>query len=270
MPAHTAPQLERLRPVIRPRRTSARAAPAACLASMLVLVLPVPATAEPPRTKPDRASCALRTAPARLVDGPPPANVLALLGVLRRPAAPGDRALNLRDVPAGTIHRNHVRLLGVGPHGRRYYLVPGTEPVLRFSVPCKRRLPASQRRRLERLERASRRSPPEPLLLLEEVGRDSGSTSAMDVEQILENAVGSGCSGRACQRPFRSTVESVVPDGVAAVRLRFRGGLERTLPVTSNFWVTEVPIDFERSLPLSTVWLGPNGETIKEFGDAGI
>ncbi len=56
----------------------------------------------------------------------------------------------------------------------------------------------------------------------------------------------------------------------AAVRLRFRGGLERTLPVTSNFWVTEVPIGFERSLPLSTVWLGPNGETIKEFGDAGI
>lgn len=191
----------------------------------------------------------------------------AVLGVLRRPQAPGDRAFGARDLGARTVFVDLARFLGTGPGGTRYFVVPAKPRSVRFEPRCKRRLPSRTRRRLESIERASGRDARRTVLKVVEVSREGGSEDETTLEELLDNAaVSAGCTGeRQCARA--SLVSGLVPDGVAAVRLRFRGGLARTVPVTNNLWVTEVPIAISRIEFAFTDWLDPTGTTIKSFDD---
>jgi hypothetical protein len=205
------------------------------------------------------SSAALRSAsacpqPKPFIGGAPSQSLLSILGVLRRPATPADalpasvkaiftkRGLN----PLGReIFVNYIRRARV-ISGTAYYVMPV------LYTGCG----------------AFTRS--EGMMLLDGSGGGGAGTAA-----TIESASAYGTLG------FfgHTTIETLVPDGVATVTLHYSagkiGGFDRnhgaaftiTTHVVGNLLVVSVPRSGNRlAAPMTMTWRAASGATVKTFG----
>lgn len=234
--------------------------------------------------------------PPRSLSGAPPAPMLALLGVLRRPQVPAD-ALPAKPplplLPFTGIDSAYVRRVATNPAGDRFYLVPG---IVRLIVPgqCAAGLTRAQRRTLSR---------PHFSLGISEFSRDGLPDGVVDGRAPAAEAIAAGAltgggisvSQKVIVNPGNqltysnahvvATIDGVVPDGVAGVTLVYRHRRARTLPVANNFFeltlhrVIATHSVFSSSPKLSTlraviqpielVWRDAQGHAIKTVAQVG-
>ena len=190
-----------------------------------------------------RSGSALKAAPHATADAPP-ADQLKLLSVLRRPqtdADRGPRALQtlqgLSDQVEG-VRTGSVRLLAQGTD--RVVLVP----VARFNLVGPEPgadLPQSVKDRL---------APQRDGLCLWALDSDSASEDCYTTAEVRAGRAHSYFNGRAAW---------LVPDGVAAVRVRYAGGVTREAPVHGNFAVYGAPSSYWQQATL----LDAAGRTVK-------
>jgi hypothetical protein len=213
-------------------------------------------------------------------DDPPRQETLDAFAILRRPGTPAERAAaeKIRDLPAEGIYRNHVRFAR-SASGRRLTVVVARDTS--FYEPrapeCVTELRTQARRVLRRAHedaktrRAFRRG-------LEQVIRDDWTAPAAPEEDgffVLASGGGAGGSGLSdvkrrgvllgmggsARRAAR--FDLVVPDGVARVRLAFRGGPTRTAAVRENVVSVRVRTRDGFPLPVRMVWLAADGSRVR-------
>lgn len=162
-----------------------------------------------------------------------------------------------------TLH--HIAVRYVRRLGEHYYLVPATVRPAGYTTPvlCRRRTPPGVSRRVER--RRERRALHSFGLYLVSYSRDGGHNTPSGL---------GGRKGRLLGNAITNLVEDashlwlagVVPDGVASVRLTFKGR-SHTRGVTRNFWVVRLggsppPDELEHS---TTEWLAADGSVRRAF-----
>jgi len=161
--------------------------------------------------------------------------VTASFAVLRRASLPEDVPPPINPLGEdlgyrlGSYFPDEIRQLNRDAEGDRYFLVPGFERG--FSVPPARCLPKDLRKRRAKLVAEQRKQEVEPVYCIEDVGprrpRYAGATcqpfSAIQTGETLAATAAS-----------RTDVVELAPDGVATVRLSYRGGEAINAAVTSN------------------------------------
>jgi hypothetical protein len=232
-------------------------------------------------------TCRLKPAPkgVTFVIGSPGADLLSILGVLRRPATPADRLQGLQNLLAGTpdIYRSHVRR-AFSSAGTSYYIVP-TRTDRAISTPSDRcfaleaaaldrelpKIPASLRQQTRELASAMiayirgvvTHAPRDGICLVTAGSNENGGSCGIAAAQIE--------SGEATQDD-NGTYIGIVPDGVATVTLTFPAsaghpGRSVTTPVRSNVYAVFVAHD----LPLNAhstptvIWRTAQGRVLKRI-----
>lgn len=233
-----------------------------------VLVVPLLVVAAWPAS-PAAAKCRPNDVrPAPFVSAaPPPADLAAKLGVLRRPQTDADRATieAFKHSPTLRIlYASSLRLLRQDPDGRTWYLYVGKTRAYRYPRSCVRRMPPSLRRGMRRTqERSIRDARKFRFGVFEFAGSASGGWFGGDLRALANNAttltVGHPRGGTA--------VSALAPDGVASVELTFLGGTRLTAPVTDNLWKVESDLLPQHALPRRTVWKAADGTAIRTFRD---
>jgi hypothetical protein len=172
--------------------------------------------------------CATRSIPPpSRSTAPPPAGLLRLLGVLRRPRTPGDRyptALNLLSGVSG-VNPNSVRIAQTSPDGTRVLVIPvgniNAPPNYSPDPRCARRIP-----------------PPPPatpgVCLVTRTPTGAGRSCAA-VKDFRSRGLPAEISIRG-----RSEVAGLVPDGVTSVSLAWRHQHRLDIPVVENTYIARV------------------------------
>jgi hypothetical protein len=194
--------------------------------------------------------------PVRLLHTAPPAALTSILEVLRRPALSTDR------LPPGGPARigysvlwiDYVRLLGAGPEGIRYFLVPGID-TWRHLGSCLRTLPLSTRRRLqtEAREQSIGSVTLEAFNAEEELGAIPYTAPAIEAGRALMIVPSSTSS--------TALVSGIVPDGIASVTITASNSAPVTVAVTGNFFLSQIPTPGQR--PLLVEWHAASGSILK-------
>ena len=156
---------------------------------------------------------------------PPPAELVRILGVLRRPQREVDKLPARSPAPsvASGVNPDATRLAHRARDGTRMYVVPAQNIHYRPPVP---NTPACKR------FREPRRAPQAGACLIEILPGGAGGANCQSADKITEGfLIGSTSSGRG-----RRHTSGVAPDGVTEVTLRFRGGKRRTVPVRDNLF----------------------------------
>lgn len=220
------------------------------------------------------------------IGGSPGSDLLSILGVLRRPASPGDRLNPQMLEPTPDVYRSYIRRAYFAG-GVSYYIVPSRfDPAA--SIPSHRcfelqttaldrylpKIPAPLRQPTREIQaaifaylRSTARQTPRDRICLVYVGIGSGSacgTTPKGIEEgfATENALGTP----------NGTFSGVVPDGVATVTVIFPATGQRpahavTSRVEANVYAVHVPIYALNSLPPSptVIWHSPQGRVLKRF-----
>lgn len=201
----------------------------------------------------------------KLLRGVPPAGLMSILAVLRRPASASD-VLPKGAMPTGysSLWIRYVRYLATGPDRTRYFLIPGifTDPVPRA---CRSTLSARQLRQVVQLNR--------------EWGKGTAIVEAVYPKHSGELAV--PIALREIQRgdvlivPGLGTSTApaygIVPDGVVSVTISGRGGRPVSSLVTANLFVMRVPLRFKRAADgakterFTVQWHAADGTVSKTF-----
>jgi hypothetical protein len=189
--------------------------------------------------------------------------------VLRRPQTDADRAFLDRFHGLGmrTILGPSVRVLGPGPDGTQFYLVPGTFSYPHLPKRCLRRLSPHRQRVIRRIERNARKRAREVGLSVFGLGPDGaggGGGGGGALHALLNNRT----TLTQGQRDGSAIVSALVPDGVATVELVFDRLVHRTVTPASNFWSVKVPLGPTHAFPAITVWKAADGTVLKRFRDS--
>lgn len=205
----------------------------AIVAVLLVLLPPRPGTPSPSDERVATPSAAATTAPRddrRLPPAsrrPVPSDLLAALAILRRPPNAADRSPDvrqlLRTVPASEVrgvYMDAVRVLAQRARGLTLLV-----PMERTPLPAKR----------------------EGLCVLSALSDGSGMTCGTLADLHKHGYIG-----------WPGPPLGLVPDGVASVKLRVRGGRTITAPVHDNVYAVDEDV-FAIQPP---VWLDVNGRVI--------
>ena len=212
-------------------------------------------------------------------DDPPRQASLDAFAILRRPGTAAERAAaeDVGPLPAEDVYRNHVRF-ATSTSGRQITVVVARDTSFYEPRPpvCVAELRTQARRVLRRAHedaktrRAFRRgleqvirdewtAPPAPeedgFFILERGGGGGGILLSEVRRRGL--VLGSGGTGRP------TTISGLVPDGVARVRLIFRGGLVRTVSVRDNVIVLRVRRQGRPAFPRRMVWLAADGSRVR-------
>lgn len=185
---------------------------------------------------------ALEAEPVELAGAPEP-EALSRFGVLRRAAGPADQLppLNWIGLRLGfelaSYYPGYIRQLVQRPDGSRYFLIPGFKRVP--TLPPAQCLP----KRLRNLPQPK----PEPVYCVAGIGATVSRLANPNCQTLGEIE-----TGGALADPYFSSSFAVdlVPDGVATVRLVYRGGIVITAPVSENafsFTPPPEPIARERA-----------------------
>lgn len=237
-------------------------------------------------------------------DEPPSAELLATLGVLRRPARAVEQALSPEDLgwlPAEGIYRAHLRIAR-SASGRRFLVVAARNT--RFSAPRPQRCVDALRRRAARLvarepgdvrrelrrvlaqvirdEWAGPPTGPQEGVFLFDYGPGGSGGGGVGVQYLRERGM-FGSSGRG--RPGagdRAVVSGLLPDGVATVTATFarvvsRGRyrpprrypttVRRTVQVRDNVVAFTVPRPAPDAFPTRMVWRAADGAVVRVVGE---
>jgi hypothetical protein len=183
----------------------------------------------------------LETEPVELAGAPEP-EALSQFGVLRRAAGPADQLpplnqLGLRlDFELASYYPGYIRQLVQLSNGRRYFLIPGLKRAP--NLPPAQCLPM----RLRQLPQPK----PEPVYCIAGIGATVRRLASANCQTLGEIETG----GDLADPYFSSSFQvDLVPDGVATVRLVYRGGIVITAPVSENafsFTPPQGPIARER------------------------
>jgi hypothetical protein len=167
------------------------------------------------------------------LSGPMDPAILGRFAVLRRPAGPADQLPplstvgNQLDSQLGSYYPGYIRQLAQLPDGNRIFLIPGFKRAT--TIPPAGCLPKSLRAQRNRLVEQQRKLAAEPVYCIAEIG--SGPHIYPDCQTFAANETGSTLAEPDVSKV---PVTEIVPDGVAVVRLSFRGGATVVAPVSEN------------------------------------
>jgi len=205
----------------------------AAVAAVLVLLPPRPEAPNPSDERVVTPSPAPTTAPRddrRLPPAshrPVPADQLAAFAILRRPPTAADRSPAVREllrtVPATEVRGVHIDAVRVLAKRGKYLTL--LVPMERSSIPVMR----------------------DALCVLTALPDGTGMTCGTLADLRKHGSIG-----------FTIPAFGLVPDGVARVKVRVRGGRTVTAPVRNNLYVLD-----EREFPIQPpVWLDASGHEI--------
>jgi hypothetical protein len=214
-------------------------------------------------------SCVVST-PARpplLTQGAPSPELVARLGVLRRPRAVGDLLPDLgRASDLARIDVRYIRRTPGEVGADQFYVVTGNYPRTSSRPPrhCLRGLNARTRRFLIREWRELAKAPTDVLCLFEYQGDGARlrESCVMEPAERLDDGL---VVGPARTRGRLTQVAGIVPDGVASVEARYRTGPPRTATVVDNVWALADLRRADRVEPEQLVWLDAAGAPVKSF-----
>lgn len=225
------------------------------------------ATGSPPALPKACEKAVLRQRPVhpKLLRSAPPAGLMSILDVLRRPASSSD-VLPKGDIPTGysAVWIRYVRYLATGPDHTRYFLIPGmfADPLPRV---CRSTLSARQRRQEVRLDREERKGS----VTVQAIYSHHAGEFAIP---ITPSEIG---RGDVLIVPGASTSTAsaygIVPDGVSSVTVSGRGGRPVSSPVSANFFLMRVPLRFRRAAHgfrterFTIRWYAADGTVAKTF-----
>ena len=188
---------------------------------------------------------------------------MSILGVLRRPAGPGDRlptgALPTRDYSVLWV-RYARQLVRVGD--TRYLLIPG---IVADTLPaaCRSSFSAKQLRKIEQEDRQQRAGS----VSLEVYDRHQGGNEGplpltrQDLDRGVTELTPLGL------KPKVALGFGVVPDGVASVTVTGARGRRVAARVVDNFFHVRVPVDFRGGLEkfetFTVTWRDRGGAVLK-------
>lgn len=204
----------------------------------------------------------------RRLHGPASADLSSVLGVLRRATASADalpRSSPVSDMSdLRSVYIDRVRLLGVLPDGAHVFLIPGrSRRPPRVSRACLRRLTRRERRFVEQelriLARRARHGT-FTVLKVSDDGSSFDSSGGYDAPAVERGQIFSVSSSI-----FRAltTVDGVVPDGVAQVSVNAPGTQPQTVAVASNYFVAQLAVGLGENPPLTFTWRSADGRPIK-------
>ncbi len=209
------------------------------LAGAIGSVLAASATAKQGAAKPSSCSGILPLEPESEPEpvelaGPLEPAVLGEFGVLRRAAVPADQLPPLNRIGSrvgselSSYYPGYIRQLVRLANGSRYFLIPGFKRVPK--LPPARCLP-KQLRHL-------RQPKPEPVYCIAGIGPTVRPLAGISCQTLAEIETG----GDLAEPYFSSSFQvDLVPDGVATVRLVYRGGTVIAAPVSENAFVFTPP-----------------------------
>ncbi len=203
----------------------------------LASLLAAAATAKQRATRPPVCGVAIvhefESEPKELPGAPEP-TALSRFGVLRRAAGPADQLPPLNRLgprlgfELNSYYPGYIRQLIRLPNGVRYFLIPGIKRVP--DLPPERCLPV----RLRHL----RQPKPETVYCVAGIGSNVRQLSSVGCQTLAEIETG----GDLADPYFSSSFQvDLVPDGVATVRLVYRGGAAITAPVNENAFTFTPP-----------------------------
>jgi hypothetical protein len=207
-------------------------------------------------------SSGARSAPV-VSESPPPADLAARLGVLRRDQTAEDRATieAFKHQGLRILYGTSLRLLRSEPDGRTWYLYAGKTAALHFERSCLRRMPASLRRTLLLNERRSIvQARKVQFGVFEFAGSGSGGFFGGNLRSLTHNL-----TTLSVARSGGASLSALVPDGVAWIDMTLAGGETRVVGVTDNFWQIDVGSTGFQSLPTRTVWKAADGTVVGTF-----
>lgn len=210
------------------------------LAGAIASVLAAPATAKKGAAKPSSCSGVIRALqpesepePVELA-GPLEPAVLGKFGVLRRAAVPADQLPPLNRIGSAvgsevsSYYPGYIRQLVRLANGSRYFLIPGFKRVPK--------LPPAQC--LPKQLRHLRQPKPELVYCIAGVGPTVRPLAGISCQTLAEIETG----GDLAEPYFSSSFQvDLVPDGVATVRLVYRGGAVIAAPVSENAFAFTPP-----------------------------
>jgi hypothetical protein len=187
-------------------------------------------------------------ATANLPSAPDP-SLLAILGVLRRPQVPADipPASRFPNPFMEGVEVAYERLLTTTAQGERFYLVPAFVVPPPIPTGCTPRLTPQQLHQQQALQQQLTLHPRFELFISQFAanGLGGGGGGAPSTAAALAAGAGLGAefgvdavNGR--YENESGMLDGLVPDGVAAVELEYRGLAPRTLTVTNNFFLLSV------------------------------
>jgi hypothetical protein len=175
----------------------------------------------------------LEAEPVELAGAPEP-EALSRFGVLRRAAGPADQLPPLNRIglrlgfELASYYPGYIRQLVQRPDGSRYFLIPGFKRVP--TLPPAQCLP----KRLRNLPQPK----PEPAYCVAGIGATVSRLADASCQTLGEIETG----GDLADPNFSSFFQvDLVPDGVATVRLVYRGGIVITAPVSENAFSFMLP-----------------------------
>ena len=209
---------------------------------------------------------------AQLTQGAPPAALVDVLGVLRRPRTAADFLPDFgEDSALDRLHLRYVRRAPGEVGADQHYVVTGNFRRLSARPPraCLRGLNARTRRILIREWRRFAREPTDALCLLEYQG-DGMRLRQLCVPDPVDTLQRGLVVGPRRTRGRLTQVAGIVPDGVAAVEARYRNGPPRTARVVDNVWALIDLRRADRLEPDALVWLDASGAPVRslDFADA--
>lgn len=205
-------------------------------------------------------------APVRRVAIPLAASVLERFALLRRPQQAGDRPTSvvrrieqdpLWRIARGELDLARMRLLtpGRGRHAR-YMIVTRPRRFPPLPADCLRTLTPRLRAVERHNERAmARQAETVYLSIVDGRGHEVVGAAADDPFNRFGYASRGTSKGPAI-------VSGLVPDGVATVELRFRGGVRRTAVVRENAFAVEVPANVGATRVVGQVWRDDAGRVV--------
>lgn len=231
----------------------------------------------------------LRRAPT-VTDDPPSDELLATLGVLRRPQQPEEVLADdaFRHVPAEGVYRRGVRIARSG--GRELLVVPARNTVLYRPRPprCARALRRAFRRIIAKRDAAFRRA---ARRALEQVIRDEWAGPAPKpregvflFDRTPQGDLGAGGGGVSLELIRRrgmfgsswhaggpTLVTGLLPDGVASIDATFPAARDRghaqpltvTAPVSDNVAAFEVDRAPPEVFGMTAVWRAADGSVLR-------
>jgi len=236
----------------------------------------------------DATSCFSNRIDAAVSKGSPSHTLLAILGVLRRPASPSD-GLPAPPVPGGLAHMlgglGHVYIRYIRRarvvSGTSYYVIPSANTG-HITVRCARQIrvrldhelphvPPALRAPvlMQGVRQIQRLGPHQGVFIFEHAkgsGGAAGGADAADIKQVGEFGSDGTREG--------AIVTGLVPDGVATVELyypaiRSTSGGQRpftiTAPVINNLVVVKVPLGAEAASAPIRIWRAANRSIIKRI-----
>lgn len=204
---------------------------------------------------------------AQLTQGTPPAALVDVLGVLRRPRTAADFLPDFgEDSALDRLDLRFVRRTPGEVGADQHYIVTGNFARIPSRPPrqCLRGLDARTRRALIREWRHFARQPTDALCLLEYQG-DGMKLQELCVPDPVDALRRGLVLGPKRVRGRLVQVTGIVPDGVAGVEARYRSGPPRTARVVDNVWALIDLRRADRLEPETLVWLDASGAPVKSL-----